>query len=353
MWEAYKIEQIEEYVRLRNLGSNPYNFVNKIHALITRADPNSGHMETQKKAMRDLEQLSLKNWTSGLYVKKFVNHYVYLTTIAGNTFNKEIGEKLFHKLPGPLGLEIHTKWNELPEVKNNPTSLWTITQRAQFIIKILEEKCVDLQIQKQLKQTDYKFCSEIYTPQTYGSNNKRKNNYKKYKKINQKKYFLRKSNKRKPYLDEKRHVRKFKPERNYKNKLSCFVCNSTDHLARTCPKRQNNHEKNSILIECVNEDLIPVDENISDNESIYSIISIDETVPIQKNNTDYNTINEFSKEKIGNEDTTSDDEYELMNTENSLCTHKWKKHIGSDSVSCFICKFFPHKDLRAKCETCF
>ena len=41
----------------------------------------------------------------------------------------------------------------------------------------------------------------------------------KYKKANQKKYYLRKSNRRKPYLDEKIHVRKFKPEEIIKTNL--------------------------------------------------------------------------------------------------------------------------------------
>ncbi|KAL2462101.1 Uncharacterized protein Adt_45521 [Abeliophyllum distichum] len=146
MWEAYKREKKEEFDQLVALGSNPYNFVNKIQVLITGADPNSGHMSIQIKAMRDLEQLNLYKWTKGKYVKNFLNEYYYLTAISGNTFNQEIGQKLFHKLPGPLGLEITESWNNLPSVKENPDKKWSIGHRIQHVIRCLEEKCVTLQI---------------------------------------------------------------------------------------------------------------------------------------------------------------------------------------------------------------
>ena len=49
--------------------------------------------------MWELKQLSLYQWTSGRKVKEILNHYVYLTTIGGSTFNQEVCHKLFHKLP--------------------------------------------------------------------------------------------------------------------------------------------------------------------------------------------------------------------------------------------------------------
>ena len=63
-----------------------------------------------------------------------------------------------------------------------------------------------------------------------------KNNHKyhKYKK----KYFLRTSNRRKPYLDQNRHVRKYNPKRIYKNKLKFYACGKQDHLSDQCPKRK-------------------------------------------------------------------------------------------------------------------
>ena len=88
-----------------------------------------------------------------------------------------------------------------------------------------------------------------------------------------KKFYLKISKSRKPYLNKDHHVRKFDKNRDYKNKLSCFTCGSTDHLVRECTKRKNYHNKEFFLIECVKEDLLHIDEYISDTESIYSIIS--------------------------------------------------------------------------------
>ena len=81
------------------------------------------------------------------------------------------------------------------------------------------------------------------------------------------------SRSRKPYLNKEHHVRKFDKNRDYKNKLSCFTCGSTDLLVRDCTKRKNYHNKESVLIDCVNEDVLHIDEYFSDTESIYSIIN--------------------------------------------------------------------------------
>ena len=94
------------------------------------------------------------------------------------------------------------------------------------------------------------------------------------------------------YLSKDRHVRKFDRNRDYKNKLSCFTCGSTDYLVKDCTKRKNYHNKEAILIECVNEDLLHVDEYISDTESIYSIISYQDTKEIKETDSDIKN-NEF------------------------------------------------------------
>ena len=78
----------------------------------------------------------------------------------------------------------------------------------------------------------------MYTTQTYGAScSKPKKKYKCFKVSSKKRYFLRKYDKRKPYLNEEKHVRKFKPYRNYRNHLNCYVCSTNGHLAKTCPKR--------------------------------------------------------------------------------------------------------------------
>ena len=42
LWKAYKIIFPQDFQELVELGSNSYNFVNKVHTLLTGEDSNSG-----------------------------------------------------------------------------------------------------------------------------------------------------------------------------------------------------------------------------------------------------------------------------------------------------------------------
>ena len=65
---------------------------------------------------------------------------------------------------------------------------------------------------KPIKKSQYIFCKNIFTPQTYGIEEKQKKYiYKPYKKYN-KRYFLKRSTTRIPYLDPNRHVKKYNPK---------------------------------------------------------------------------------------------------------------------------------------------
>ena len=103
---------------------------------------------------------------------------------------------------------------------------------------------------------------------------KKKKN-KPYRKYN-KRYFLKRSIRRKPYLDLNRHVRKYNPKRIYKNKLKCYACGEPDHLSTNCPRKKNLYNTISMLLECTNKELVEVDEEISNTETIYNIVSIKE-----------------------------------------------------------------------------
>ena len=81
-----------------------------------------------------------------------------------------------------------------------------------------------------------------------------------------------------------------------------------------------------MLLECTNEELIEIDEEISDTETIYNIVSIKEGKE-----------NSYSK----NEDLINDlAELEFLGIEfmDIICEHKWKKNSGLDSIRCFKCK---------------
>ena len=88
-----------------------------------------------------------------------------------------------------------------------------------------------------------------------------------------------------------------------------------------------------MLLECTNEVLVEIDEEIYDTETIYSIVSIKEG----KENSDSE-----------NEDLLNDlaiTELEFLGTEfmDMTCEHKWKKNKGLDSIRCFKCKWFPNR----------
>ena len=92
-----------------------------------------------------------------------------------------------------------------------------------------------------------------------------------------------------------------------------------------------------MLLEYTNEELVEIDEEISDTETIYNIVSIKE----EKENSDNDNedlINELA-------------ELEFLGTEfmDITCEHKWKKNSGLDSIRCFKCKWFLDRLHREKC----
>ena len=162
------------------LRANPYNFVNRISSLIIGEDPNSGHITQQQEALLHIEQMQIKDWK---YLKELCQTYYHFCAISRNRFNQELGEKLFRKLPRTLGRKIETSWKELKEIQQNEImgnqEPWSIGHRINHIMKILKRKCSEIQIQRQLKKSQYRFCKNIFTPQTYGVEEDRKE--KKYK----------------------------------------------------------------------------------------------------------------------------------------------------------------------------
>ena len=114
--------------------------------------------------------------------------------------------------------------------------------------KILKRKCSEMQTQRQLKKSQYRFCKNIFTLQTYEMEEDRKEKKNKpYRKYN-KRYFLKRSTRRKPYLDPDRCVRKYNPKRIYKNKLNCYACGEPDHLSTNCPIKKNLYNTRSMLL---------------------------------------------------------------------------------------------------------
>ena len=140
-----------------------------------------------------------------------------------------------------------------------------------------------------MKKSDYNFCNNIVKiPMTYGDREygHKKKQYKPYKGSSnfktKKRYFLRRSDNRAPFL-HKRNVTRYNPRKNYDKTCRCFICNSLDHLSKTCPNKDqkrysSKYEEQEIvlIVDSVNENILVCDDEIKDDESIYSIIETDE-----------------------------------------------------------------------------
>ena len=153
-----------------------------------------------------------------------------------------------------------------------------------------------------MKHSDYNFCNKIVQiPLTYGEErHKNKRYYRPQRKNNnnyktKKRYFLRRSDNKPPFL-HKRNVRRYNPRKNYDKTCRCFICNSPDHLSRTCPNKDQKRysskyeeQERVLIIDSVNENILVCDDEIKDDESIYSIIETDE---IENNEADYESSND-------------------------------------------------------------
>ena len=95
-WEAYKLNFLTYFARDIELGANPYNFTNKIQILLLGYQPNIGVGRQQQETIKKLEQIQIKKL---IFIKPFLQDFIYYSTIAECFYDKIIGEKLFMKLP--------------------------------------------------------------------------------------------------------------------------------------------------------------------------------------------------------------------------------------------------------------
>jgi len=231
LWEQWIETFPNYYEELKRAGSNPYNFANIISSIVIGEDPELGYTTLQNERLKKIEKLTLTNWKG---IKEFSQHYLYNSTTAKQGYNKGIVERYFNKLPDPLGSILFEEYKK--ECKE-----YNISQAITFVFKQLRKICTNIQAQRSMKQSDYNFCNKIVQiPLTYGEERSRNKRYSKnYKKGNvktKKRYFLRRSDNRAPFL-HKRNVRRYNPRKNYDSTCRCFICNSPDHLSKTCPNK--------------------------------------------------------------------------------------------------------------------
>ncbi|KAG4915470.1 hypothetical protein JHK87_053027 [Glycine soja] len=112
--------------------------------------------------------------------------------------------------------------------------------------------------------------------------------------------------------------------------------------------------------------LIPIDETVSTDSEIYSIVSwSDYTSEEEEVNTDYNILNEFTRNEYANlypvddkynhyGEILDDLGYNLMfKIKLNDCEHEIQFHIGPDLKECHFCKRYPRKTLRTHYSLCY
>ncbi|RCV38107.1 hypothetical protein SETIT_8G115800v2 [Setaria italica] len=338
LWEQWVETYPHYYEELKRAGSNPYNFANIISSIVIDEDPELGYTALQNERLKEIEKLTLTNWKG---IKEFSQHYLYNATTAKQGYNKSIVERYFNKLPDPLGSMIFEEYK-----KESNGREYNISQAITFVFKQLRKICTSIQAQRSMKQSDYNFCNKIVQiPLTYGEEKYRNKKYpKNYKKGNvktKKRYFLRRSDNRAPFL-HKRNVRRYNPRKNYDSTCRFFICNSPDHLSKTCPnkdkKRYSNkqeEQENVLIIDSVNENILVCDDDIMDDESIYSIIETDEI--------EYNEEDESSDEEINLIE-------ELAGLKIEMMDQIIRDHKRDDvNIKCVFCIYYqdPEKGLLA------
>jgi hypothetical protein len=166
------------------------------------------------------------------------------------------------------------------EYKKSEGTVVNISQAITFVFKQLERICTNIQAQRSMKNSNYNFCNKIvHIPLNYGEEKPMtRKNYKPQKKnpINhrtKRRYFLRRLDNKVPFL-HKRNVRWYNPRKTYDKTCRCFICNSPDHLSKTCPnKDQKRHSSNyeeqerDLIVDSVNENILVCDDEIKGDES--------------------------------------------------------------------------------------
>jgi len=231
-----------------------------------------------------------------------------------------------------------------------------ISQAITFVFNQLRKVCTSIQAQRSMKKLDYNFCNNIVQiPLTYGEERHRKNKYYKPQRRDnrnsrtKKRYFFRRSDNRAPFL-HKRNVRRYNPKKTYDKTCRCFICNSPDHLSRTCPNKDQKRysskyeeQERVLIIDSVNENILVCDDEIKDDESIYSIIETDE---VENEAPEY----ESSEDEIDLIDDLAGLKIEMMNQVD--CEHDWIRGKGDYNIKCAFCIYYPSQDNRFTCSLC-
>jgi hypothetical protein len=98
-----------------------------------------------------------------------------------------------------------------------------------------------------------------------------------------------------------------------------------------------------LIVDSVNENILVCDDEIKDDEYIYSIIEIDE---IENNEQEY----ESSNDDMDFIDELAELTIEMMNQVS--CNHDWIRGKGDYNIKCIFCIYYPSQKNRVTCSLC-
>lgn len=337
-WNSFKSSPatIGEYQRCVAMGTNLYNFCELLElALFYTPTAKQSGTFVQELALLRFERLQLNTMDE---VKPYLNASATYLSQAGLAYSEESILRMLRRIPGPLGQEIVTNWKKFQASQAGaiPRSVhacvtWVMTE--------LEQKCTLITTTKQLRKGDFSFCKNIYGPTAYGREEKKKpkrlvpqrqpNGYQRpaqqarpppqrvypfsrYPRPAQRQkqvveykenqgFYLRKSQKKPPFLEPNKHVLRFKPHMLSGDiQLTCYVCKKEGHLSNQCPQLNNLHNVHAKLVRATNEAILDIPPNAKFDDDTESILSI---VPFA----------EWISESISEEEVDSSDDELLFN----------------------------------------
>lgn len=108
IYQSRKTDNPAVITEQKALGNNPYNFTSFIRLLLIGNDPGKGSTLMQNTTIRNLEQLSIRDYK---YTKEFSQDFAVTLVQTGKTMDEDLRNKYFFKLPGDLGRKLQEDWN--------------------------------------------------------------------------------------------------------------------------------------------------------------------------------------------------------------------------------------------------
>ncbi|KAK3169188.1 hypothetical protein Dsin_000186 [Dipteronia sinensis] len=237
---------------------NVTNFTTLVRTLLV--GPEGGHPDTSHKQLAAQVKLERLTCAKIKHIVPFSLDYYAFSTDAGLSMSKTAAQQFMLKLPGHVGQAIRTEWDtRYGTAVENDIFLHMVPPRITFTFNRLREMCIERAKTKEIAKSDYSFCSSIYTGYSHMDHAASK---------------------------KKKH----KTKKRSKKTKSCAICTikrRPRYKARKSPltgkdlKRNKPKAKGKTLVSVLLlQPLIPDDDSlasdISDSDSVYSIVSLHE-----------------------------------------------------------------------------